>query len=81
MSVHPANQAKIQAPGIAREPGIDGPVEPPVLARLRKLPEFVRAYEPGGLSEADFVTFGATQRTLSQFVETGWKGLESARAQ
>jgi len=33
----------------------------------------VRAYEPDGMEPSEFVAFGATQRTLSQFVEAGWK--------
>jgi transaldolase len=77
MSVHPTNQQKIQAPGIARELGIERPIPADVLARLQRLPEFVRAYDPDALQPADFVTFGVTQRTLSQFVESGWKLLES----
>ena len=40
-----------------------------VIARLQTMPEFVRAYEPDGMKPADFVSFGATQRTLCQFVE------------
>jgi hypothetical protein len=27
----------------------------------------------------DFVAFGATQRTLSQFVEVGWRLMENLR--
>jgi hypothetical protein len=40
------------------------------------MPEFVKAYTPQGLSEKEMVTFGLTQRTLAQFIETGWKLLE-----
>ncbi len=39
-------------------------------------PEFMKAYDPKGLSENELITFGPTQRTLSQFIETGWKLLE-----
>ena len=42
------------------------------IARLSTIPEFVRAYEIGGLDESEFIRFGASQRTLSQFVEAGW---------
>jgi hypothetical protein len=30
------------------------------------------------MTVSEFISFGATQRTLSQFVETGWKELETA---
>ena len=42
------------------------------IARLRTIPEFVRAYDPEALPECEFIRFGASQRTLSQFVEAGW---------
>jgi len=29
------------------------------------------------LKPAEFIAYGVTQRTVSQFVEVGWKGLES----
>jgi transaldolase len=41
------------------------------------MPEFVRAYEPDGMEPSEFVGFGATQRTLSQFAEAGWKLMEN----
>ena len=44
--------------------------------RLSELAEFIRAYEPDGMAISDFLTFGASQRTLSQFIESGWKLLE-----
>jgi transaldolase len=50
--------------------------EPPVLANLSKIPDFVRAYEPDGLEPADFIAFGEVQRTLTQFHEAGWRALE-----
>jgi transaldolase len=77
MSVHPRVQAKLLEPGVPREARIDAPVPADVVARLRTLPEFVRAYEPDGLAPQDFYVWGLTQRTLSQFVEAGWSGLET----
>jgi len=53
------------------------PVESSVLERLFTIKEFVRAYEPDALDPSEFISFGVTQRTLSQFIETGWKRLES----
>ena len=52
--------------------GIEKPVDPGSLARLSGLKEFRRAYEPDGMDESEFLSYGATQRTLSQFVEAGW---------
>lgn len=56
---------------------INLPVNPSVINRLMKLSEFVRAYEPDGMKPEDFITYGVTQKTLSQFVEAGWLPLES----
>ena len=42
------------------------------------MPEFVKAYEPDGMAPRDFISYGVTQRTLSQFIEAGWKLLEGA---
>lgn len=56
---------------------INLPVNPSVINRLMKLSEFVRAYEPDGMKPEDFITYGVTQKTLSQFVEAGWLPLET----
>jgi transaldolase len=39
---------------------------------LAECPEFVKAYEPDGLSIDEFETYGATQRTLRSFVSSYW---------
>jgi transaldolase len=50
-------------------PRIDDPVDPDVVDELRsRFPDFVRAYEPDGLSVAEFDTFPATARTLRTFI-------------
>ncbi len=54
---------------------IDKPVDPAVISRLQTMPEFVKAYEPNGLSEDEFIGYGATNRTLTQFCESGWNPL------
>ena len=52
------------------EPRIDVPVAPEILAELSaKIPEFRRAYEPDGMTIAEFDAFGPTRRTLRQFLE------------
>jgi hypothetical protein len=43
------------------------------------MPEFVRAYEPDGMQSEEFVSFGATQRTLAQFCDVGWRLLENIK--
>ena len=58
---------------------IERPIPEDVIERLNTMPEFVRAYEPDGMQPAEFMAFGATQRTLSQFCEVGWKLMESYR--
>ncbi len=60
-----------------REVRIDQPVEPEILEKLLRIPEFVRAYEPGGLKPEEYITFGVMQKLLSQFMETGWSPLET----
>jgi transaldolase len=79
MSIHPSSQELFVSQDHAREERIDRPVLPDVLDRLQEMPEFVRAYKPDGMTPAEFVSFGATQRTLSQFCEMGWKPMESFR--
>lgn len=77
MSIHPTYQEIFVSEDFPREARIDNPVPADVVARLQHIPDFVRAYEPDGLAPAEFIGFGATQRTLSQFTEVGWKQLES----
>jgi transaldolase len=52
-------------------------VSPEVIKRLMTISEFARAYELDGMKPEEFITFGAEQRTLSQFVEAGWSILEN----
>lgn len=56
---------------------IDEEIDPAIIKRLYKLPEFVRAYEEGGLAPEEFIKFGITQKTASQFLWTGWVPLET----
>lgn len=56
--------------------GIDKPVDKDVLNRLMTVREFCRAYEIDGMDESEFLTYGAVQRTLSQFVEVGWNCIQ-----
>jgi transaldolase len=40
---------------------------------VERVPEFVKAYEPDGLSIDEFATYGATMRTLRAFVASYWE--------
>ena len=61
-------QEKIQAAGVAATPRMHLPVDAHILAALQRIPDFQRAYEPDGMTPADFDTFGATRKTLRQFL-------------
>ena len=56
---------------------IDEEVPVEVISRLRRIREFCRAYDVEGLEPNEFVTFGVTQKTHSQFFWTGWAPLET----
>ena len=47
---------------------IDVPVDPEVIASLERIEDFRRAYEPDGMTPAEFDDFGATRKTLRQFL-------------
>jgi transaldolase len=59
------------------ETRIDRPVDNAVIKQLLKLPEFVKAYEPDGMKRDEFIAYGVTQRTLSQFTDAGWLLLQA----
>ncbi|MDF1595829.1 MAG: transaldolase family protein [Acidimicrobiia bacterium] len=45
------------------------PVDPKIVAELSdRIPDFRRAYEPDGMTEIEFDTYGATVRTLRGFI-------------
>jgi transaldolase len=75
MSIHPNYQAPLLSDDFARAERIDRPVPEEVIARLEQMRDFSRAYEPDGMEPGEFMTFGLTQRTLSQF-DVAWKQLE-----
>ncbi len=79
LSIHPSVQATLLQDGVPRARGIDEPIGADVIARLRRLPEFVRSYEPDGMRPEEFIAFGLTQRTLTQFLEAGWRPMEAFR--
>jgi transaldolase len=79
MSIAPNIQAQLLEPGVPREVRIDKPVLPDAIQRLRTIPEFVRAYEPNGMTPEEFITYGPTQRTLAQFLDAGWALIEGIK--
>jgi transaldolase len=79
MSVAPGPQEWFVAGDHPREERIAHDVAPDVVERLSSMREFTKAYEPDGMAPADFIAYGATQRTLSQFIEAGWKLLEGIK--
>ena len=62
-------QARINENGIEPVDRISVAVEPSILEELEALSEFRRAYEPDGMSIAEFEHFGAARNTLRQFLE------------
>lgn len=77
MSIAPHYQHLLLSQNIPREERISIEVPKRVIDKLLKIPEFVRSFEPDGMLPQEFVTFGATQKTASQFYEAGWKNLET----
>jgi transaldolase len=76
MSIAPAAQEWFITRDHTREERIDRELDPDVVGRLSAMPEFVKAYDPNGMAPKDFISYGVTQRTLCQFIETGWRLLE-----
>jgi transaldolase len=81
MTIHPKIQDLLiyadKKGELKREKRIDDPVDDAVLARVAKaLPEFVKAYEPEGLSIDEFDRYGAVVMTLNGF-DQGWQQLLS----
>lgn len=77
MSIAPSAQEWFGTQDHALEEHIEQAIAPDVINRLLALPEFVKAYEPNGMTPKDFISYGATQRTLCQYVEAGWKLMET----
>ncbi len=61
-------QQKFQASGIEPTSRIDVPVDKEIIASLERITDFRRAYEPDGMTPSEFDDFGATRKTLRQFL-------------
>jgi transaldolase len=79
MSIFPSIQELLLTPDLPHQERIDVDIAADVIERLSQIPDFIRAYEPDGMKPTEFVTYGVTQRTLSQFIESGWKLMENFR--
>ncbi|HEY8869116.1 MAG TPA: transaldolase family protein [Candidatus Limnocylindrales bacterium] len=62
---------RFNASDVEVRPRMDDAVDPAIIADLaRHFPDFIRAYEPDGLSLADFDSFPPTRRTLRSFIDS-----------
>ncbi len=62
-------QKRFNASDVEVRPRMDEPVDPAIVAELAAhFPDFRRAYEPDGLTPAEFDAFPPTVRTLRQFI-------------
>jgi transaldolase len=62
-------QVRFNASGIEIAPRMENPVDPKIVDELyKRFPDFRRAYTEGGLTSEEFDSFGATRRTLRQFI-------------
>src|SRR3984885_5269020 len=62
-------QVRFNASGIEIKPRMQNPVDSKIIEELNKrFPDFRRAYNEGGLTPDEFDSFGATRRTLRQFI-------------
>jgi hypothetical protein len=48
-----------------------------MIEQLRKISEFEGAFEPDGMAPEEFITFGVTRKTLTQFYHNGWALLKN----
>ena len=62
-------QQKINESGIRPTHRIDSPVDPSYMDQLFRLTEFKKAFDINGLAPHEFNTYGATARTLRQFLK------------
>jgi transaldolase len=79
MSIHPDYQGLFVSQELPCEERIDRPVSAEAIDRLRRMPEFVRFYEPDGMAPREFIGLRAAQGPLASSPKTGWKLMESYR--
>ncbi len=79
-SIFPSWQEPLMSGQCPCEERIGREIPSAVIERLSRMREFVRAYEPEGMRPEEFISYGATQRTLAQFYDAGWKSMETFEA-
>ena len=63
-------QQRFEGSGVNPEPRMDIPVDPQIVETLyAQMPEFRKAYDVDGMTPAEFDEFGATRKTLRQFLQ------------
>jgi transaldolase len=71
MTLPYAWQVRFNASRIVPVPRMDEPVDPALIDDLSEwIPDFRRAYEPDGMTPAEFESYGASARTLRTFVKS-----------
>jgi len=69
LTIPPAWQRSLNRSGLPVEARIDDPVDPAILEELdARVPEFRLAYEPDGLAPGELEAYGASRRTMRQFL-------------
>ena len=77
LTIPPAWQRWLNASGLPVEARLDEPVDARILDELRaRSPEFVLAFEPDGLTAAELESYGASRRTMRQFL-AAWSDLQA----
>lgn len=62
-------QVRLNASDIEARPRMDDPVDPTILRTLYDaFPDFRQAYDEDGMEVSEFIDYGATRRTLRQFL-------------
>ena len=67
--------AQLVAVDAPQEERVNVPVDQAVIDRLMTMPEFRKAYLEDGMTQDEFMAFGATNRTIDQFINDGWNVL------
>lgn len=69
LTIAPGMQTAILEKGYALRTSIGEPVAAELVRELLNVPDFRRAYEPDGMTPAEFSSFGAFVKTQGQFIQ------------
>jgi len=69
-------QKMVNEAGLPHIELVDEQISEDDLNQLLKIDEFRKSYYEDALAPEDYMAFGVMQKTLSQFMETGWAPLE-----